>query len=179
MLVDAAADSDASPTDASTDAGDASGASVTLLSYSFDDVTTCNDGSFNSALSETANGRTDANACKVCGLSASSDSFSYSVDVPGAAAVVGAHYHATAWYRNPSSGATAMSVAFALRSLIRQPFDQVEVAPSFAQIGADWRRIDADLVLTKPADLVDVYISETYAAGVCFIFDDLVITRVD
>lgn len=179
VVVEAGVEASAGPSDASAEAGDAAPVPVTLLSYSFDDLTTCNDTSFNSTLAESMNGRTDGHACKVCGQNASADSFSYSIEVPGAVAAVGARYHVTAWYRNPAAGATAMNVAIAVRSFFRQPYNQVEVSPTFGTTGADWRRIDAELVLTKPADAVDVYIGESYGAGVCFVFDDLVVTRLD
>ena len=161
------------------DGGDA-GPGVLLFSDSFADAQTCIDTSFNSTLSTSSNGRTDGSACKVCGHSAGPGSFSYSTDVAGAVATVGAHYHATAWYRNPVAGATASSVSFALRSIVSTPtFGEIEVASKSGTIGSDWRRIDVDLVLTKPAQGVDVFLAAPYGPGVCFVFDDLQVTRTD
>lgn len=152
--------------------------STTILAETFEADGACAGGSFNSTLS-----RTDQKphggkfSCRACVASTAIDTFSYSYDLPTAEAVVGARYHAKVWFRTPTTGASATSVSFALRSFRRDPYVQVEADVVFADIKADWSSVEADLTLTKPAEGLDFFLSQTSGTGFCFVLDDLEITR--
>lgn len=151
---------------------------TTILSETFEADGTCQGGSFNSTIS-----RTDQKphggkmGCRVCMASTTYDSYSYSYPLPTAEATVGARYHAKVWFRTPTSGASATSVSFALRSIRRDPYTEVENAVSAVDLTGDWTSTELDFTLTRPAEGVDFYLSQSSGAGFCFVLDDLEITR--
>lgn len=152
--------------------------STTILAETFEADGACAGASFNSTIS-----RTDQKphggkfGCRACIASTAIDTYSYSYDLPTAEPAVGARYHAKVWFRRPTTGASATSVSFALRSFRRDPYTQVESDVVFVDIGSDWSSAEVDLTLTKPAEGIDFFLSQGSGADFCFVLDDLEITR--
>lgn len=151
---------------------------TTIFSADFESGERCTGGSYNSTLSTTdQKPHGGALGCRVCIASTSIATYSYSMELEGQPVVVGASYHAKVWFRRPTSGATSDSVAFALRTVTRDPFTEIETKAAFAEAKADWTMIEVELPVTKPAEALNFYLSQNSGTDYCFVLDDLEITR--
>lgn len=164
--------------DAQVTIADAGPTTTTIFSADFESGERCTGGSYNSTLSTTdQKPHGGALGCRVCIASTSIATYSYSFELEGQPVPIGARFHAKVWFRRPTSGATSDSVSFALRSVTRDPFTEVETSSAFADAKADWSLAEVDLTVTKPAEALNFYLSQNSGTGYCFVLDDLEITR--
>ena len=128
--------------------------------------------------------RTGAHSLRACAQASMPSDGVFSADDGGAilAPVVGATYHAIAWVRTaPGATAAPSSVNLLFRTIDTSPaFAEVEnVYTSSVAIDTTWTKIETDLKVTKTAQALNVAVTGHYAAGACFLIDDVSVVRID
>lgn len=153
---------------------------VVLLTEGFegDRGGSCQGSGFNSAyLPQRTRPHSGAAACMVCSMGMDQTTYSYFTAIPGAVVQPGTRYHGTVWLKAQQTVFGAADMSFALRTTLRSTGETVEIKLGYARLTADWQPLDVDLAVTKPADLLDIFVAQESGMGFCFVVDDLVVAR--
>lgn len=138
--------------------------------------------SYQGSLDFASPGHTGSGACRACAAPGATSIFSGDDNGASGDAVLGATYHAEGWVRSAPNAPAPPNVALFLRSdtLQNGNFVQLELNESpEAPIDATWQRFETSLDITMPGGTINVFIAGPAAAGACFLFDDVVLRRVN
>ena len=119
-----------------------------------------------------------AQSCKICWASGSTY---FGADDTGflSSPPLGT-YHAEAWVRQVAGAAIPVGVLITLRTKIGTSSatfpEKAESVPSTVSI--TWTRIEVDLVVTKPAEKLNVVVGSMSSQDACFLVDDVRVFRV-
>jgi hypothetical protein len=116
-----------------------------------------------------------------CTAPSTTDSFTADDNGASGPLVVGATYRAEAWVRTDPSRPAPPGIVLVLRNsaIINGTFvDQESGDSPNVGIDATWQHFETTLAPTKPGTL-NIYIYADHAPNACFIFDDVVVRRVN
>ena len=117
---------------------------------------------------------------RVCTAQTTTDYFT--ADDQGAITnpVANATYHATAWVRVPQGGVPLPEVKLFMRTVNTSPsYVTLEFAETaLAAVDESWKQFEVALVVTKPAQRLNVVVGATHVAGACMLIDDVRVERV-
>jgi len=89
----------------------------------------------------------------------------------------GATYRVSAWVRDAPSAPAASGLTLFLRT-IAGGIDQQQSMSSGAPLTSAWQRLETTLLVSKPADVLNVYVGGNISSGACFLLDDVVVDRI-
>lgn len=133
---------------------------------------------YEGTLTHVATAHSGSGACRTCQVASAMDIFSGDDNGASGPGIVGATYRASAWVRTEPGRPAPPSVAITLRIVpTNAPFAELELmsSPEVA-IDGTWKRIETTLTMTK-AGTLNVFVYGNVAPSSCFLFDDVVLQR--
>jgi hypothetical protein len=125
--------------------------------------------------------RTGSRSLRACGQATAPADPIFSGDDNGAAGapIVGATYRATAWVRTAPGSAVPPGVSMRFRTIQLPVFVETEIRETAGvAITSTWQKLDIELPVSKSAAKLNIAVLGKWAAGACFLIDDVSIVRI-
>jgi hypothetical protein len=124
---------------------------------------------------------TGIGACRACALPQTTDFFTADDNRATGPGVVGATYHVEAWVRADPTRPPPVDVRLYLRYAVDTNGMFVDHGSNYSPVvtlDATWKRLETTYTFTQPGDL-NVFVGADTAPNACFLFDDVVLQRVN
>jgi len=136
---------------------------------------------FQGTVDAVSTAHTGSGACRACTLPQTMDYFTADDNRAPGPAEVGATYRVQAWVRTDPSSPPPVDVRIFLRNATDVNGTFMDLGQNMSPavtIDATWQRLETTFTFTQPGSL-NVFLGATTATGACFLFDDVLLQKVN